>query len=501
VPACARIAAGTAVSREDPIRSRTFALVRSGLDLLDIPVIFGALVLSYLARFRSPLTSMVPVEGPVPPVEPYLAGFAVAAVFQFALLAYAGTYSRDRAFGLEHVSHLVWWVLIGGSLGMMGGFLYRGFSYSRLTLGIGLAITPLTLCVWHGAKWRLLRALSVKALGGERTLVVGDGDLALESVDRILADAGSLVQVVGFCRAATAASAAAATPPVPGGDSARGLAGRLRDLGPIGSLRELIRDHEIDRVVVALPSTESEAILGILAELDETSVQASLIADRYSLIVTSVETGELSGVPAVHLGRLPIHGFAGQIKHFLDFWLALAGLAVLAPALVLVAIAVKLDSPGPVFYVQERVGLDGRYFRMYKFRSMRRDAEAETGPVWAKANDPRCTRLGRLLRKYSIDELPQLLNVVRGEMSLVGPRPERPEFVEGFRAGIPRYMSRHKVRSGITGWAQISGLRGQAPIEERTRYDIWYIENWSLALDFRILLKTIYVCIFQPTGI
>jgi exopolysaccharide biosynthesis polyprenyl glycosylphosphotransferase len=159
----------------------------------------------------------------------------------------------------------------------------------------------------------------------------------------------------------------------------------------------------------------------------------------------------------------------------------------------LVAILIKLDSPGPVFYAQERMGLDANPFMMLKFRSMIPDAEAETGPVWATADDPRRTRLGALIRRFSIDEFPQFINVLIGDMSLVGPRPERPVFVEQFKKSIPRYMDRHMEKAGITGWAQINGLRGDTSIIERTKYDLWYIENWSLLLDFRIMVRTVLI--------
>jgi lipopolysaccharide/colanic/teichoic acid biosynthesis glycosyltransferase len=156
----------------------------------------------------------------------------------------------------------------------------------------------------------------------------------------------------------------------------------------------------------------------------------------------------------------------------------------------LTAILIKLDSPGPVFYVQERMGLDAKPFMILKFRSMRPDAEAETGPVWASAADPRRTRLGTFIRRFSIDEFPQFINVLIGDMSLVGPRPERPVFVEQFKKSIPRYMDRHREKAGLTGWAQINGLRGDTSIIERTKYDLWYIENWSLLLDLRIIIRT-----------
>ena len=166
-------------------------------------------------------------------------------------------------------------------------------------------------------------------------------------------------------------------------------------------------------------------------------------------------------------------------------------LVLLSPLMMLTALLIKLESPGPVFYVQERMGLDARPFPLLKFRSMRQDAES-TGPGWTVENDPRRTRLGALIRRISIDELPQLINVLWGDMSLVGPRPERPVYVEHFRRSIPRYMDRHREKAGITGWAQVNGLRGDTSISERLKYDLWYIENWSLVLDLRILLRTIF---------
>jgi exopolysaccharide biosynthesis polyprenyl glycosylphosphotransferase len=162
----------------------------------------------------------------------------------------------------------------------------------------------------------------------------------------------------------------------------------------------------------------------------------------------------------------------------------------LSPFLLLAALLVKLDSPGPIFFIQERMGLDARPFKMIKFRSMRMDAES-SGPGWTTPDDPRRTKLGSLLRRFNIDELPQLINVLIGDMSLVGPRPERPVYVEQFRQSIPRYMDRHREKAGITGWAQVNGLRGDTSIIERTKYDLWYIENWSLALDLKILIRTL----------
>jgi exopolysaccharide biosynthesis polyprenyl glycosylphosphotransferase len=192
------------------------------------------------------------------------------------------------------------------------------------------------------------------------------------------------------------------------------------------------------------------------------------------------------------MGETPLSGSSLVLKRIIDLVGSSCLILVCAPFWCLLAVLVKLESKGPVFYSQERVGHDGRTISVLKFRSMREGAETETGPVWAVREDPRRTRLGAWMRKYNVDETPQFLNVFRGEMSLVGPRPERPHFVNQFKEDIPSYLKRHMVKSGITGWAQVNGLRGDTSIEERTRYDMWYIQNWSLLLDLRILAKTLF---------
>ncbi|HEM61631.1 MAG TPA: sugar transferase, partial [Chloroflexi bacterium] len=189
------------------------------------------------------------------------------------------------------------------------------------------------------------------------------------------------------------------------------------------------------------------------------------------------------------------------LKRTMDLVGSAVGLVVFSPLMLLLAVLIKLDSPGPVFYTQERMGLDEKPFQMIKFRSMKADAEEETGPVWAVKEDPRRTRLGALIRRFSMDELPQLINVLLGEMSLVGPRPERTVFVEQFKQLIPRYVERHQEKAGMTGWAQVNGLRGDTSIVERTKYDLYYIENWSILFDLKILIKTFFTFFRQKTAI
>jgi len=220
-------------------------------------------------------------------------------------------------------------------------------------------------------------------------------------------------------------------------------------------------------------------------------VAIKVVPDLLQHITLRAAVEDLDGVPIVNLSATPLRGLGSIVKRSLDIGASLCCITLFAPLLPLIALAVRFSSPGPVFYRQERMGLDGRSFELLKFRSMVQDAERVTGPVWTEEKDPRVTTVGNLLRKFSLDELPQFFNVLRGDMSMVGPRPERPHFVEEFREHIPRYMLRHRVRAGITGWAQVNGWRGNTSLERRIQYDLYYIENWSLALDLKILWLTI----------
>jgi len=205
---------------------------------------------------------------------------------------------------------------------------------------------------------------------------------------------------------------------------------------------------------------------------------------------------DLEGLPVIGLRESPLVGMAAVRKRGFDLVGASLLLLLASPVLLLIALATRLGSDGPVLYGQERMGLDGRLFRMLKFRTMRAGAEAESGPVWTRADDPRRTRLGGFLRRTSLDELPQLWNVLRGEMSLVGPRPERPVFIERFRHEVPGYMLRHKVKAGMTGWAQVHGWRGDTSLHERIEHDIHYIQNWSVSFDLKILFRTVVHLVF-----
>jgi exopolysaccharide biosynthesis polyprenyl glycosylphosphotransferase len=219
-------------------------------------------------------------------------------------------------------------------------------------------------------------------------------------------------------------------------------------------------------------------------------IDIRLVPDILQLASLKAGLEHLEGLPIINLGDIPLEGWPALSKRLFDLLVSLVGLLLSLPFLALTALLLKLNSRGPVFHRQTRVGLDGRIFKMIKFRTMVRDAEKNTGPIWSPRNDPRVTRVGKYLRKLSIDELPQLINVLLGEMSLVGPRPERPELVERFKASIPRYMLRHRVKTGMTGWAQVHGLRGNTPLDQRIEFDIFYIQNWTFRLDLEILFRT-----------
>jgi Undecaprenyl-phosphate glucose phosphotransferase len=263
-------------------------------------------------------------------------------------------------------------------------------------------------------------------------------------------------------------------------------------IGPYNSIEEILAERPVDIVFVALPAQEHSAVEKVLNRLARTEVDIRVVPDTLSFHFLRHELDQLDNLPIVTLTHTPLSGWNNVLKRTMDLALSAGALVVLALPMLLIALAVKLTSRGPIFYSQTRTSLGGRRFRIYKFRTMHVDAEKETGPVWASVDDPRITPLGRFLRWSSLDELPQFLNVLKGDMSLVGPRPERPELVGRFRRHVPRYMLRHHAKAGLTGWAQVHGLRGQTSLRKRVQYDMFYICNWTLGLDLRILLMTFF---------
>ncbi len=265
----------------------------------------------------------------------------------------------------------------------------------------------------------------------------------------------------------------------------------VKVLGGLDKLEPLLEGGDINDVYVALNLTNYPKIIDILKVMNKYTVNVRFIPDLFQLMTLNSRIEDLDGLPVISIDEPPARGIMIFVKRIMDIVVSFIALVLLLPLFLIVSLLIKITSRGSVYYHQDRTGLDGKKFVMHKFRTMVSDAEKSTGPVMSKPDDPRITKLGRILRKLSIDELPQLFNVLMGKMSLVGPRPERPVFVKDFKEKIPKYMLRHKVKSGVTGWAQIHGLRQDTPIEKRIEYDFYYIENWSLLLDIKILWKTL----------
>jgi lipopolysaccharide/colanic/teichoic acid biosynthesis glycosyltransferase len=267
--------------------------------------------------------------------------------------------------------------------------------------------------------------------------------------------------------------------------------GDLECLGTIDDADRIVREQRIEHVFVALPHASSQATMTLLDRLMRSLVSIHVVPDLLQFMVLRSRVEDIDGLPTINLSETPLEGWSRFVKRGFDLVVAAAALVVLSPLMLLVAIAIWIEDRGPIFYRQVRMGLDGKPFDIFKFRSMRVGAENDTGAKWAERDDPRRTRVGRLIRAWSVDELPQLFNVLLGDMSVVGPRPERPQFVEQFRAEFPHYMLRHKVRAGMTGWAQVHGWRGNTSMRMRIEHDLYYIENWSLMLDLKILFMTL----------
>lgn len=326
------------------------------------------------------------------------------------------------------------------------------------------------------------RKLLERGIGLRRTLIVGWGPKARELFDKVSRFPALGYRVVGFVETQAENGKEAEHRGVP-------------LLGPLHQLAQIIAAEQVEEVLIALDEEDNASLMQIIAQTDGAPVQLKIVPDLYSIITGQARTNQIYGFPLIEILPQFMPPWERRFKRAIDVGVSLIILIFSLPVLLLVAVAIRLDTPGPVFYRQVRVGKDGKHFTIIKFRSMIQGAEKLTGPVWAGKDDNRITRVGRIIRKLRIDEIPQFINVLRGEMSLVGPRPERPFFVEKLKQEIPLYTRRLKVQPGITGWAQIKGDYDQTidDVKQKLQYDLFYLENMSLRMDFKILLHTAYV--------
>jgi len=453
----------------------------------------SAFIVAYALRFHS---GLIPITKGVPPLRQYINVLPFVVVLVPVAFHLQGLYRLRR--GRSRVDDF-FAVFVGSILAVVFGIvatLYvqtyfatnaakeQGvFEVSQLVWGIFLALN-VTLTY---ASRELVREVFERrwraGIGLKRILIAGSGELGRLVADKILEHRELGYQIVGFV-----------DDRAPGDHL--GYRG-LPLLGTIDDAPEISARESIDHLYVALPPEQHVRMLELIDSTSREMLDVKVVPDLLQVIALRARLEDLDGIPVININDVPLQGFNSVVKRAIDIAISSAALLVLALPFCLIAALVKLTSRGPVFYRQERMGLDGKPFMIHKFRSMREDAERESGPVFASHDDPRRTPLGRLLRQTNIDELPQFWNVLKAEMSIVGPRPERPLFVKQFKDRIPQYMLRHKVKAGITGWAQVNGWRGNTSIEKRIEYDLYYIENWSVRLDLKIMWLTVLNGFFQ----
>jgi Undecaprenyl-phosphate glucose phosphotransferase len=414
-----------------------------------VPIAFHLQGLYRLRRGRSRIDDFFNV----------LVGSIIAVVFGVVATLYVGTYvvPDARTVGAYQVSQPVWgiFLLLNIALGYLSRKLVREALERRWAAGVGL----------------------------RRILIAGSGELGRMVADKMLEHRELGYQIIGFVDDRA------------GGDHL-GYRG-LPLLGRLGEAAEIVRRERVDHLYVALPLEEHMKLLDLVESTSREGVDVKVVPDLLQFIALRARLEDLDGVPVINLNDVPLQGLSAAVKRALDIAISSAALLVMAVPSLIIAWLIKHGSSGPVFYHQERMGLDGKQFVVYKFRTMPLDAEDE-GPVWADQDDPRATPIGHWLRQRDLDEWPQFWNVLKGDMSIVGPRPERPFFVEQFKHRIPQYMLRHKVKAGITGWAQVNGWRGNTSLEKRIEYDLYYIENWSVSLDLKIMWLTLIRGVFPP---
>jgi exopolysaccharide biosynthesis polyprenyl glycosylphosphotransferase len=450
------------------------------LMLVDAAVVFASFLISFWIRFYS---GLLPLHKGVPLFKPYLVGSLVVALLWILVFWLLGLYeTRLRLTKDEEVYRVGKGAFVCVVAVMAFSFFYREVVWSRLVLIMASAISFLLVSAERVVLVVVFRRWMAKhGYGIKRSALIGSGKTAKHILEYVNQHPeygyriDCLLSIEGFAESGW-----------------RGSKSLLCErLSSVAGLSGAIDKHRLAALFIVLPHELQPRVIEIVNSTEHRPVELKFVPDMIDVISSSTKVSQLGEMPVIGLRELPLTDWDIIIKSAFDFTLAMLGIILISPLLLVIAILVKVTSRGPLIYSQERVGFDGRIFKMYKFRSMMVDAEKETGPVWAKVVDDRRTPIGAVLRRYSLDELPQLLNVLKGDMSLVGPRPERPFFVEKFKLQVPGYASRHRMKSGITGWAQVHGLRGATSIEKRTTFDIYYIQNWSLLLDMKILIRTV----------
>lgn len=449
------------------------------LYLIDITALVGAFVLAYYARLQLPFFAR---PDTVPPIMTYI-GVIVMHVGSIMFIFYfSRLYHLPRAVSRIDLARNITAMVTLGTV-VAYAFAELLFEDTRFqvdypqTLFFYVTVFSVFLAgIGREFHRNLQLALRRAKLDVDNLIVVGGGSVAYDLAVRTKHSPMLGYNILGMVTKEGLQSEA-----FPG----------IKVLGSYQQLADIIDTLQVEQVIIALPDAKRSELVELINLCQRGQVDVKVYPDVLAYMSGDMNIDDLGGTPLITVRDIALRGWKLSLKRGLDIVGSMFGLIFLSPLMLLTAFIIHRESEGPIFYTQERMGLDGKRFEMIKFRSMRIDAE-KSGPGWTTPDDPRVTRFGQFLRKSNWDEIPQLINVLLGQMSLVGPRPERPVYVEQFRENIPRYMERHREKAGMTGWAQVNGLRGDTSIAERTAFDLWYVENWSLWLDIKIILRTVY---------
>ncbi len=451
------------------------------LFLSDLCFIAGAWVLAYLLRFKA---SLFETTRDIPAWSQHLSLLPIVLLLSAMVFNLSGLYRPRRLSSVSReLLEIAKGVTISTLLFIFLTYFFNEYRYSRITIALFWGIAVLLVTVSRSLSRRLLKGLRRAGYNLRFVLIAGDGTMGRKLLQSFHSHPEIGLKAVGFLTDAP--------------ERVGAVLDGVEVLGTYDQIHQVLARRNIDQVFIAIPFQLHQKIQELLALMKDELVDIRVVSDLYDFITLRGGIDELDGLPIVNIQDTPLQGWGRIAKRSMDVVLSLAGMALLSPLLAIISASIKLSSSGPLLYRQKRMGFDGEIFEILKFRSMVDGAEAETGSVWARPDDPRRTLVGKLLRRTSLDELPQLLNVLKGEMSLVGPRPERPELIEEFKGKIPRYMLRHKIKAGMTGWAQINGWRGNTSLERRIEHDLYYIEHWSLGLDLRIIFLTVLRGVFS----
>ncbi len=445
--------------------------------IMDVLIVIISYAVAWFLHFEI-FNDFGPEVG-ILPMESYMRALIVIVPAYILLYYYCNVYKPQRTSGYGRE---IYSIFCANTIGLVAIivllYIVKLNDYSRkmffifYVLNIGL--TSLSRLIVR----KTLRTLRAKGRNLKHILLAGYSRAGEEYINRILGNPEWGYVVCGILDDF-----------VPAGTLYRGV----KVLGKIDNLHEILPENELDEIAITLSLKDYDRLEEIVSICEKFGVHTKFIPDYNSMIPSRPYTEDLMGLPVINIRYVPLSNTLNSVaKRLVDIVGSLAGIVITSPIMLIAAIAVKISSPGPVIFKQERVGLHSKSFYMYKFRSMEQQKPSEEQKAWTVKNDPRVTGIGRILRKTSLDELPQLFNILRGDMSLVGPRPERPHFVEKFKEEIPRYMVKHQVRPGLTGWAQVNGYRGDTSIRKRIEYDLYYIENWSMLLDIKIIFRTFF---------